>query len=110
MSIIVIVIMISLYSRAFFSSRTYIPGYRWGVRSLSAIFAGKARDLPIAYVNKKKKKQQQHNSNFIVEEEYEKKAEEDDEDKQQKKTKSQHTNCQGPTRIASLQQRQNCFL
>jgi hypothetical protein len=45
-----------------------------------------------------------------VEEENEKKAEEDDEDKQQKKTKSQHTNCQGPTRIASLQQGQNCFL
>jgi hypothetical protein len=83
------------------------------VPSLSAIFAGKARDLPIAYVKKKKKKkkkQQQHNSTFIVEEENEKKAEEDDEDKQQKKTKSQHTNCQGPTRIVSLQQRQNCFL
>jgi hypothetical protein len=76
------------------------------VRSLSAIFAGKARDLPIAYVKKK----EQHNSNFIVEEENEKKAEEGDEDKQQKKTKSQHTNCQGPTRIASLQQRQKKLL
>jgi hypothetical protein len=55
---------------------TYIPGYRWGVPSLSAIFAGKARDLPLAYVKKKKK--QQHNSTFIVEEENEKKAEEDE--------------------------------
>jgi hypothetical protein len=49
---------------------------------LSAILAGKARDLPIAYVKKKKKKkkkkQQQHNSNFIVEEENEQKAEEDE--------------------------------
>jgi hypothetical protein len=56
---------------------------------LSAIFAGKARDLPIAYVKKKQKKK--HNSNFIVEEENEKKSEEDDVDKQQKKTKEKPT-------------------